>query len=865
MRHFTIKLIITFILSFVVFALITVFSYTQISKSFIANQATVQLIKTGDTIQNRIDNQIAFDYENLKTMIIQFENEDLDPVFQLNQNIENIYANGINYDSFGTFTNDTIEIKGITYKFRASYDEEDYTEKVQIFTFNNAFGSGNEDKKLMFRINDYLAILNLDDYFSGINEISNLPFIYVIMDKDNFIYYDSIENSSTRFLYDYLRSEGVSEAEIQGVIEDVLAREPFTIEKPFLGTDSYYTFTPMSEAYSSKGFFLVTIYDEEDVIGSLSLLSSTLIAIFSAIFVVYSVSLFFLYKLVERKLNDIEDAKIAHYYAKPYIMRINRNGKVKSMNRSLSNALKENNYYKHVDNFKVSDRFEKDSIYHMIDTQKAFTLIFEISVKKTLYVRFIPLRVSGGFVLIGEDITKIEGPFEQYRELALFSKTTNLPNLNSLKYDLQELFDDPIGFDQKNAMVAFDIVSFNKINLLLGEKSGDRFLSIFSEIVKQSLEGYPAKLYNTRADQFVVLFRGIEAYDWTIKWVEKLNKELDKPITIERSFLKVDIKAGIFNMESQKYEIFNPEVCIENAMLALNHAKESAVHVYFTYDVSLSLIASRDQGMEQDLAIAIQKREFYLVMQPQYSNQEHKIIGFEALVRWNNPKYRGESPQKFIEMAEANNMIIDIGRIVIEETCKIAKELEPYGVDISFNVSPVQLLQAGFVNEVIRIFEEYQVKKGMVSIEVTETFLISSFELVINKLRLLRNYGFNIHLDDFGSGYSSLQYLRDLPVNALKIDKEFIKDIENDQHSRAIVTMISNLAKSIGLEVIAEGIENDRQNQLVIKSGCNIIQGYYISRPVEKEEALNLIKAYNIDKTKTVEQPRSTRTREVKR
>ncbi|MEF3692744.1 MAG: EAL domain-containing protein, partial [Acholeplasmataceae bacterium] len=720
MRHFTIKLIIAFILSFVVFALITVFSYTQISKSFIANQATVQLIKTGDTIQNRIDNQIAFDYENLKTMITQFEDDDLDPVFELNQNIENIYANGINYESFGTFTNNTIEIRGITYTFRPSYDEEDYTEKVQFFTFDNAFGSGNEDNKLMFRINDYLAILNLDDYFTGIKEISNLPFEYAIMDKDNLIYYDSIENSSTRFLYDYLRSEGVSEVEIQGIIEDVLAREPFTIEKPFLGTDSFYTFTPLSETHSSKGFFLVTIYDEEDVIGSLSLLSSTLIAIFSAIFVVFSVSLFFLYKLVERKLNDIEDAKIAHYYAKPYIMRINKDGKVKSMNRSLSNALKENNYYKHVDNFKVSDRFEKDSIYHMIDTQKAFTLIFEISVKKTLYVRFIPLRVSGGFVLIGEDITKIEGPFEQYRELALFSKTTNLPNLNSLKYDLQELFDDPIGFDQKNAIVAFDIVSFNKINLLLGEKSGDRFLSIFSEIVKQSLEGYPAKLYNTRADQFAVLFTGIESYDWTIKWIERLNKELDKPITIERSFLKVDVKAGIFNMESQKYEIFNPEVCIENAMLALNHAKESAVHVYFTYDVSLSLIASRDQGMEQDLAIAIQKREFYLVMQPQYSNQEHKIIGFEALVRWNNPKYRGESPQKFIEMAEANNMIIDIGRIVIEETCKIAKELEPYGVDISFNVSPVQLLQAGFVNEVIRIFEEYQVKKGMVSIEVTE-------------------------------------------------------------------------------------------------------------------------------------------------
>lgn len=820
MRHFTIKLIITFVLSFVVFALIAVFSYTQISKSFIANQASVQLIKTGDTIQNKIDHQIAFDYENLKTMIDQYENQGLDPVFELNQNIENIYANGHNYESFGTFTNNTIQINGITYTFKPSFDESDYTEKVQLFTFSDAFGTGNNDSKLMFRIFDYLAVLNLEDYLAEVKEMSNIPFEYAIMNEGNLIYYDSIESSSIRFLYDYLRNEGVTEVEIQLIIENVVERKPFTLEKPFLGSESFYTFTPLDETYSTKGLYLVTIYNEMDVIGSLSLLSSTLISIFVAIFVVFSTSLFFVYKLIERKLNDIEDAKISHYYAKPYIMRINKDGKIKSMNRSLTNALKENNYYKHVDNFKVSDRFEKDSIYHMIDTQKAFTLIFEISIGKTLYVRFIPLRIPGGYVLIGEDITKIEGPFEQYRELALFSKTTNLPNLNSLKYDLHDLFDDPIGFDQKNSTVALDIVSFNKINLLLGEKSGDRFLTIFSEIVKQSLEGYPAKLYNTRADQFIVLFKGIESFDWTIKWIDRLDKVLEKPITIERSYLTVDIKAGIFNLENHKYEIFTPEVCIENAMLALNHAKESAVHVYFTYDVSLSLIASRDQGMEADLAVAIQKREFYLVMQPQYSNQLHKIIGFEALVRWNNPKYKGESPQKFIEMAEANNMIIDIGRIVIEETCKIAKELEPYGIEISFNVSPVQLLQAGFVNDVIKVFEEYQVKKGMVTIEVTETFLISSFELVINKLRLLRNYGFNIHLDDFGSGYSSLQYLRDLPVNALKIDKEFIKDIENDQHSRAIVTMISNLAKSIGLQVIAEGIENDRQNQLIIKSGC---------------------------------------------
>ena len=137
--------------------------------------------------------------------------------------------------------------------------------------------------------------------------------------------------------------------------------------------------------------------------------------------------------------------------------------------------------------------------------------------------------------------------------------------------------------------------------------------------------------------------------------------------------------------------------------------------------------------------------------------------------------------------------------------------------------------------------------------------------MVINKLKLLEKHGFSIHLDDFGSGYSSLQYLKDLPVNTIKIDKAFIDSVESDAHSRAIVSMISNLAKNIGLEVIAEGIENEKQNQIVFKSGCNIIQGYFISRPVPKAEAIKIIQAYNIDKTIVIESIKQIKTREVKR
>lgn len=404
-----------------------------------------------------------------------------------------------------------------------------------------------------------------------------------------------------------------------------------------------------------------------------------------------------------------------------------------------------------------------------------------------------------------------------------------------------------------NALVALDIVSFSKINVLLGEKSGDRFLIIISELIDESLEGYPATFYNTQADGFVIFFRNIEGYNWVDRWMNKLLSIFEKPITIDKNFINIEVKMGVFRIESDRYEILNAEVAYDNMMLALNHAKESSQHKYFNYDVTLSLIASREQRMESDLANAIKNQEFYMVLQPQFHNQEEKIIGFEALIRWNNPKYASESPLKFIQMAERNNMIIDIGRIALHETFQIAKEMEPYDVHISLNISPVQLLQAGFVNEIISVFEQYELKKHSISLEITETFLIGSFDLVINKLKLLQKYGFDIHLDDFGSGYSSLQYLKDLPINTIKIDRAFVIHIETDAHSRAIVNMIASLAKNIGLEVVTEGIETDKQNQLVYRAGCNIIQGYLISPPVVKSEAIRLIREFNIDHTRSID------------
>ena len=201
--------------------------------------------------------------------------------------------------------------------------------------------------------------------------------------------------------------------------------------------------------------------------------------------------------------------------------------------------------------------------------------------------------------------------------------------------------------------------------------------------------------------------------------------------------------------------------------------------------------------------------EFEMYLQPQYDTEINKICGCEMLIRWNNPKYYHQSPAYFIQMAEQNGLIIQLGRFINETAMKIAKQLEPYGIDLSVNVSPVQILQAGFVQEFIDIAEKYEVNKERISLEITESFLMENFDIVNEKLKILKRYGFHIHLDDFCTGYSSMLYLKELPINAIKIDKEFTKFLNIDTYSRAIVNKIASLAKNLELDINAlENIKN---------------------------------------------------------
>ena len=245
--------------------------------------------------------------------------------------------------------------------------------------------------------------------------------------------------------------------------------------------------------------------------------------------------------------------------------------------------------------------------------------------------------------------------------------------------------------------------------------------------------------------------------------------------------------------------------------------------------------------MEEQLRQAYYNKEFMLYYQPLFDMKQKKITGYEALIRWNSPRYGIVSPNQIIPLAEEIGLINKIGDWVIDSAFAFAKYVQPQKLSISCNVSPAQLSQSNFVESVLQKFEQYELRKGSVALEITESCLIESFDEVTQKLSALREKGVLIYLDDFGTGYSSLNYLKNLPVDKIKIDKCFIDEIENSGVDTKILKTIIFLAHDIGIETVAEGIETEAQFQYLEKCNCDLAQGFLISKPKPEVEIKKMI------------------------
>lgn len=281
-----------------------------------------------------------------------------------------------------------------------------------------------------------------------------------------------------------------------------------------------------------------------------------------------------------------------------------------------------------------------------------------------------------------------------------------------------------------------------------------------------------------------------------------------------------------------------PADLLKRADIALYRAKDSGRNTTQMFHNSMQKTASERLRMETDLRLALSRGEFSVHYQPQVDARGNKIVGAEALVRWQHPQLGAQSPAEFIKVLEDSGLILEVGTWILDEACAAFQQLiaeglvDPLNFSLCVNISPRQFRQNDFVERVERSLKQHQLPFSLLKLEITEGIVIQNLDDTISKMRRLKKLGVSFAMDDFGTGYSSLTYLKRLPVDALKIDQSFVRDATHDPNDAEIIRAIVAMARSLNLEVIAEGVETQEQLAFLQGLGCHLYQGYLHSRPL---------------------------------
>ena len=519
------------------------------------------------------------------------------------------------------------------------------------------------------------------------------------------------------------------------------------------------------------------------------------------------------------------------------VIRVDVNGKVIFTNKTFKKMFGTTMKLLDIDGF--IDVATNEPIMKTIKAKKSFECKVE-SEEKVHYLHLSPLYISRSYYLMGNEITTDYKARIHLENMSGKNEYTKCDNGFMLANQYQKILENNVGYDI--AFIEYNIHKYEEIVSIFGRSSYVDLLKQFLGILRSCYRDLG--IYHMTESKFMVVLPNKSIDDVTKRVIDTL-KEFRKPIHVKENNIYVNTKVVVYNVtqdimdETTIYDIRN------KLDLAYRNMSQLSSKDYIVYDPLMDSVILQADVMEQDIEVGLENDEFEMYLQPQFDIVNKKIAGFESLIRWNNPKYRDKSPQAFIELAEQRGHMLDIGRFVIKESFKLAKKLEPYKVSISVNVSPVQLLQVGFVTDLIEAAHAAEVNPRLIAIEITETLLMENFQLINEKLKLLKAEGFTIHLDDFCTGYSSMRYLKDLPVDTIKIDKDFTKFIETSKVHESISRTICNLANSLGLGIVCEGVENEVQAEMMKKMGCRIIQGFLIGKAMPFNKAVELIEKYN--------------------
>jgi diguanylate cyclase (GGDEF)-like protein/PAS domain S-box-containing protein len=438
------------------------------------------------------------------------------------------------------------------------------------------------------------------------------------------------------------------------------------------------------------------------------------------------------------------------------------------------------------------------------------------------------------------DISELKEQQQRINKLAYYDSVTGLPNRVMLREMVEEEISKFDKSDNKFALFFIDLDDFKFVNDTYGHLVGDKLLL---EVAKRLIEIQTENMTTFRlgGDEFNILLKNIENKEEVEMYSKAVLKALAEPIFIDGNMFRVTHSGGIVLYPENGLDF---DELLKKADTAMYKSKESGKSTYTFYHNSMGNTAVEKFKMQSDLYRAIENNEFMLYYQPIIDVDQGGIKGFEALIRWNHPEKGIVFPDKFISVAEENGTIIEIGKWVIINACKYAKSIYDIGYTnfyVSVNVSTLQLIQRDFTDFIFETLENIGLSPELLLLEITESVLMESMDLVIEKLKKLKDNNIKIALDDFGCGYSSLKYLKMLPINTVKIDKSFIDDIKSEDDVKGMARSIILLAKQLGLSVIGEGVETNEQLSYLKKHGCDRFQGYLISKPVPEIEASSLL------------------------
>ena len=447
-----------------------------------------------------------------------------------------------------------------------------------------------------------------------------------------------------------------------------------------------------------------------------------------------------------------------------------------------------------------------------------------------------------GVVLVFHDVSNAKQMAEKMSYLAEHDFLTDLPNRLLLTDRITQALNAAKRKKSRVAIIYLDIDHFKKINDTLGHEVGDQLLKVLSKKLQNCIRTTDT-ISRQGGDEFVILLSEIDSPMAPAEIAQKLLNATNDYYQIGTHELKVSASIGI-SIYPEDGE--SADMLMRNADAAMYYAKGLGRNNYQFFTKELSTRIADQVALENRLHKAANQNEFVLMYQPKISLKTGKIVGAEALIRWQHPENGLIAPNVFIPTAEDMGLIKVIGKWVLSEACRQNKAWQNMGlrpIPVAINVSAVELRHAGFLNEVSKVLLQSGLNPQYLELEVTETVAVHGDSEGIRDLISLKDMGVRLSIDDFGTGFSSLSYLKRLPIDTIKIDKSFIRDIKTDANDAAIITAIIKMSHSLNFKVIAEGVETAEQLAYLKQYECDEMQGFYFSKPITADEFSVLLKS----------------------